>query len=226
MRGEIAVPTVHVLAGLLGEYLHRAGELLMLDVDHRIGTIGGDHPAFPAAIVDGVVRRQVVLRPLGGGQEADVEPVEQRPRLERVGRELFVDRVVIMIRSARIERHVEAEHLAEHMAQPHRRGRAAEEVGMFGERPPCRARIGRRHPGLARHAQVVERHTLRIEHAVDVVIRREQQFGRVRPVGVGREPGRIGMPVRADDRQPGHFGIERTRDAPRAIFRRKQPVGV
>ena len=172
------------------------------------------------------MRRQVVLRPLGGGEEADVEAVEQRPRLERVGRQLRVDRVVIMIGGAGIERHVEAEHLAEHMPQPHRRGRTAEQMGMLGKGAPGSARIGRRHARFVGHAQRVQRHALRIEHAINIVIRREQQFGGVRPVGVGGEPGRIGVPVRADDRQPGHFGIERAGDLPRAVLGREQPVGI
>jgi hypothetical protein len=56
------------------------------------------------------------------------------------------------------------------------------------------------------------------------VIRCEQQLGRVGERLVPGEPLRIGVAVRADDRQVRHFLIQPLRDAARGSVGGKQPV--
>ncbi len=76
MRGEIALPAADILVRQLGEAPHRARELFMLDIDHAVRAIGGDDASLPARGLDGVMRVQIVLRTLGGGEEVDAEPVD------------------------------------------------------------------------------------------------------------------------------------------------------
>jgi hypothetical protein len=61
-RFQIALPAGDVLARDLGEPLEGAAEALVLEVDDRVGAIGGDHVAAPAALADGLV---VLQRPAG-----------------------------------------------------------------------------------------------------------------------------------------------------------------
>ncbi len=86
---QIALPAGDVLARDLGEALEGAAKALVLEVDDRVGAIGGDHVAVPAALADGLVVLQPVLRALGGGQGLDVEAVEQGPGPERLGGQGF-----------------------------------------------------------------------------------------------------------------------------------------
>jgi len=53
----------------------------------------------------------------------------------------------------------------------------------------------------------------------------EQQFRRIAEGRVAREPGRIGMPVRADDRQVGYLLIESARDLALRQVGGEQSVG-
>ncbi len=82
---QIALPAGDVLAADLGEALEGRGTALVLEVDDRVGAIGGDHVAPPAALADGLVVLQPILRALGGGQGLDVEAVEQGPGPEGLG---------------------------------------------------------------------------------------------------------------------------------------------
>ncbi len=97
---------------------------------------------------------------------------------------------------------------------------------MAREEPPRRARIGRRHAVAIGHAKRVERHTLAVEHAIEIMIGGEQQARRVGPRRVVREPARIGVAVRAGDRRIRDRGVERPRDIARYGVGRKQPVRV
>jgi hypothetical protein len=56
---QIALPGGDVLARDLGEALEGAAEALVLEVDDRVGAIGGDHMAAPAALADGLVVLQL-----------------------------------------------------------------------------------------------------------------------------------------------------------------------
>jgi len=69
-------------------------------------------------------------------------------------------------------------------------------------------------------------HAGAVEHPVEVVVGREQQAGGVGEGRVRREPLRVGVAVRADDRQAGHFFVEPARHAPHRRVRREQPIFV
>src|SRR5437868_1846499 len=58
------------------------------------------------------------------------------------------------------------------------------------------------------------------------MVGREQQFRGVGPRFVGREPGRIGVPVRADYRQVLDARIELSGDRTYSRLRGKQPVRI
>ena len=77
-----------------------------------------------------------------------------------------------------------------------------------------------------RVAQFFQPHALRVEHPKQVVIWLEQQLGGVAEGLVERKPGRVGMPVRADDRQVPDARIKLARDAADFLVRRKQTVFV
>ncbi len=76
------------------------------------------------------------------------------------------------------------------------------------------------------NAELLERNALRIEHPEQVVIGSQQQLGRVAERFVAGEPRRIGVTVRADDRQAGDGAIEFARDCAGGGIRGKQPVGM
>ena len=75
---------------------------LELRIDHRIGPIGGDHAALPAADAGSHrVRLRSSSGAFGGGEHLDVEALEQRARAElRLG-EAFADAVEIDDRRSR-----------------------------------------------------------------------------------------------------------------------------
>jgi hypothetical protein len=58
------------------------------------------------------------------------------------------------------------------------------------------------------------------------VVGLEQQLAGVAERVVGREPRRVGMAVRADDRQARHFVVEIARDGPHFRLGREQAIGV
>src|SRR5260221_10982888 len=81
-------------------------------------------------------------RALGGGEDLYPEAVEQGARAVAVGHERLPDEVVDGVGALRVELLADAEHLAQDPVEPQLRGRAAEQVIMFGEQAPCRSRIG------------------------------------------------------------------------------------
>ncbi len=146
-RGQVAGVRAGVLAGPVAEPVHVRRPALELHVHHVVRAERGDHPAArPAPAVGGElgVLREVVQRRLGGGEDLDVEPLEQRPgpevRLGEPGRDLVVDGVG----GARAKRGVHPEHGAEGLLQPEPRRGAPEQVPVRGEAPPDRS--GRRSP--------------------------------------------------------------------------------
>jgi hypothetical protein len=171
------------------------------------------------------MRLERIVRALGGGEEFDSEPVEQRTRAERVGREPLGDAVEIQVARRRIERDVEPEHLGEDVIEPRLRRRAAEQVVVTGERAPGLARVGIGCAVTRRHTEAIERDALAVEHAEQIMVGRQQQAGRVAPARVGREPARIGMAVRRNDRQRRDLRIERACDRALVGIAREQPVG-
>ena len=76
------------------------------------------------------------------------------------------------------------------------------------------------------HAEVGQRHPLRAEHAEHVVVRRYEQLRRIGKRRILGIPARIGVPVRADDRQPSDFGMKAPRHRPGALLDGEQPVRI
>ena len=107
------------------------------------------------------------------------------------------------------------------------RRRAAEQMIVRGERvpdPACVLLDRRAVP--ARDAEVLEPHALAVEHPEHVVIGRDEQRRRIRERRVVGEPLRIGVPVRADDRQVLDRRVEASREVARRRVGGKQPVGM
>ena len=220
--GEIAVPGPAVFAGQLFQPQQVARKPFELGIDHRIGAIGGDDPAVPLAVANGAMVLERIERAFGGGQHLEAIAVEQRPRTEVVARQRLGDDIEIQIAGFRIQPDRQAEHLVEHPVEPHPARRAAKQVVVFGQDTPGGARIG----GASANPQILQLHTLRIEHAEQVMVGHQQQFGGIFERGVLGEPLRIGMPVRADDRQAGDVPIQHLRDGPGRRVRGEQPIGV
>ena len=222
--GEIALPVTGILARDLCKLVQRRLEALMIGIDDRIRAIGRDDAPAPARRLDGLVMVERVGRAFGRSQKFDIEPVEKRTgpvgiRLERV-----IDRVVIGVRGGCIQRLGQPEDIAEHIVQPHAGRCAPEEIVILREGPPGLARIGAGLARLARHPQRIEAHALAVQHAVDVMIRRKEEFGRIAERGVIGKPGRVRMPVRADDRQVPYLPVEPSRNGPLAVLGREQAV--
>ncbi len=165
---------------------------------------------------------QGVERALGGGDDFDAEALEQCARAESIARQCLGDCVVIAVCRCGIEPDVDSECLGKHPVEPQPRGCAAEQVVMPGEQPPGRARV---RAGIA-DPQRLQRHALRIKHAKHIMVRRQQQFGGIAEGFVAREPARIGVAVRADDRQAGDRGVKLARQRPRRRIGGEQTVGM
>ena len=58
------------------------------------------------------------------------------------------------------------------------------------------------------------------------MVRHDQQLGRVGEGRVAGKPGRIGVAVRADDRESFHLGEKRAGDGAGALLGGEQPIGV
>lgn len=227
MGGEITLPASDILAGQGPEADEVVVKALEVRVHHRVGAVGRDDLARPAAILNGSVMRQVVQRPLGRGDHLDPIPFEQGAGPERLGLQGRVDDIIVVVRRLGRQANVQAEHLCIDPVVPDARRRPAEQVVALSEVSPDHAGVGLDRPAVgARHAQVLQLHALAVEHAKDIVVRGDQQFGRILPVLVQGEPGGIGMAVRADDRQVLDLGVEPSGDGPGGRVGREQAVGV
>ncbi len=70
------------------------------------------------------------------------------------------------------------------------------------------------------------RDSLAVEHAEHVVVRRDEERGRIREWRVVGEPLRIGVAVRAHDRETGHSRVEPARQRARCRVRGKQSIRI
>ena len=168
---------------------------------------------------------EFVERAFGGRDGFDAEGLEKGPR--PVGRlcQCPGHDVVGGIGIGRRQALLEAEQACEGMIQPEPRGGAAEQVVMRGKTPPDGTRIGLdRRPVAGRHTQILHAQPLSIEHAEDIVVRHDEQLGRIKEGLVFGIPARVGMAVGRDDRQAGDAVIEPAGDGPRGLGRGKQPV--
>jgi hypothetical protein len=69
-------------------------------------------------------------------------------------------------------------------------------------------------------------HSLAIKHAIQIVVRGEQQVHGIAERLVIGEPGRIGVAMRADDRQVAYRRVQRARQRARPDVGRKKAVRV
>src|SRR5579859_7610853 len=95
VRAQIAGKARDILARYLPEAAEIVGEARRLRVHHRIGAVGGDDAALPAALPDRLVMVERIERALGGGDQFDAEALIERARAEGVGLQCGVDGVVI-----------------------------------------------------------------------------------------------------------------------------------
>ena len=180
VRAQIAGKRRHVLARRLAEAREIVGESLLLGIDHRVGAIGGDHPALPAARADRAVMIERIERALGGGDHLDAEAIEQRARAEGGGLQRRVDHVVIRSAVAASSRTSMPNTSANTQSSHSARRRAAEQMIMLGEEPPdSRGSVAVGAAVAGRHAERLERHALAIEHAEDIMVGHEQQLRRI-----------------------------------------------
>jgi hypothetical protein len=122
---------------------------------------------------------------------------------------------------------LEAEDIREHLVEPQRGWRTAEQVVVAGEQAPRRPRIRAAVPSVnARNAERFQRDALAVEHAVEIVIRDEQQARGVLPRRVGGKPGRVGVAVRTQDGQIACAGEDPASDFAQPGVRREEPVRV
>jgi hypothetical protein len=170
---------------------------------------------------------EIVERTLRRCQDLDIEALEEPARPELGIRQLFADTVEVKIRRLRPERHGHGKQRLERMVEPEPGRCGAKQVIMLGETPPYLAAVGfasfARKPG---DAEIVEAHALAHQHAQHVMVRHDKQFGGIGEGFVAREPARIGMAVRADDRQVADKPIEPARQRAGARLDRKQTVFV
>src|SRR5882672_3170675 len=140
----------------------------MFRIDDRVGTVGSDHPAAPAARPDRAMMLERVDGRFSGRQYLYVEALEERARTELGHRELGTYRVEIVIRGIRIEPHIDAEHFHEHVFEPHRGRGAGEQVIVTREQAPGGARFRARRAAFGGDTEILERDALTVEHAEQV----------------------------------------------------------
>src|SRR5438105_14052014 len=85
MRAQITTPGRDILACHLPEPFKLANEAGGLGIEHGIGTIGSDHASGPPALANRLVMIERVERAFGGGDELDVEALEQGARAKAGG---------------------------------------------------------------------------------------------------------------------------------------------
>gem|GEM_PF-793842 len=222
---EVSPPGQRVLAGQPAKLLEVAAEARGIGIDHGIRAEGGHHPAGPAGLPDRAVMVERVEGALGGCQRLDAEALEQRPGPELGAGQAVGDAVVDGVGIRRGQPLGDAEHLGQRMLPPQPARGGAESVPVRGDGAPDPARVGLHGPAVEpRHAEILQPDTLAVQHAQHVVVRDHQQLGRVRERRVIGEPCRIGVAVRADDRQAGDLGIQPPRDRAIPGIRREQAI--
>ena len=98
---------------------------------------------------------------------------------------------------------------------------------VLGEPAPDFSRFGLDRAAVdSRHAEVLEAHVLTVEHAMHIVVGNDEQPRRIGEGRIVREPLRVGVAVRAEDRQPGDRSVEPARDVARLAVGGEQSVWV
>ena len=155
----------------------------------------------------------------------DVETVKERPgpelRFQKHRRQPVVDLVGV----GRIESLIDAEEKIENVFQPHPGGGPPEKVIMFREEAPDFPGIGfDRPPVLSGNAQFFHRDAPAVKHPEDIVIRDQEQLGRIGKGGIVRKPARIGVAVGADDGKILDLAVQPMGDLPPDRIARKESI--
>ena len=154
MRIQIAIPGAGVAAGDLAQLVEIFGKAVEVRVDDTVWPVGGDDPALPAAVPDLGMPFQIVERAFGGGDNLDVEALEEGARAEAVLGQTVGDPVVMRIGIGGVKQFLDAEQGLQHIVEPQARRRATEQMIVFGEATPDRAALGfNRRPVKARPPQ-------------------------------------------------------------------------
>ncbi len=118
MGVEIALPAPDILSGQKAELSQRRRELLVLGIDDDVGTVRGNHTATPTAVAYFLVRLEPVGGRLGGGEDLDVELVEEGPWAEGGRTEGLTNGVEVVVGSGLIQQSVEMKYLGKHVVEP------------------------------------------------------------------------------------------------------------
>jgi len=205
----------------VGQCTELADELRpAVSVDVRDGVRAeGRHD--PAGQVGGQLRvlGEVVGGRVGGGDQLDVEPIQQRSRPEAGLRDPRHDLVVQLVGGLRGRVHRQPEHLRELVLQPVAARRAEEEVPVGAELAPDLPRLGGVPAVAAGESELVGGDALGDQHPGHVVVRHDQQLGRVAERRVGGEQPDVDVTVQAQQRQVLRRGVDPAGDVPRGAGR-------
>jgi hypothetical protein len=172
------------------------------------------------------VAGEVVQRVVGGGEDFDVEVLEQlawpEPRLLQLG----ADGVIGGVRRRGTGLLGQAENALELVAQPVAGRRSLEQWPRGAELAPDAAGLGRRSGGGGGGTQPLQRHAAGVDQAGDVVVRADQQRGGIRKRGVVFDDGCINVAVRRNDGEVLDPLQQRAGNTARSGIRGEEPVGV
>ena len=154
------------------------------------------------------------------------ELVQQRARLEGVGGQLGVDRVVDLVGVVGRGALVDAEDVDQLHLHPVLHRRAAEQLVVRGEDAPRLAGLFVAELAADRDAEVGQVDALAVQDAVHVVVGREQQVGRVPERDVVGDPHRGHVPVGRDDGEVLDLLVQLAGDRARLRLCREQAIGV
>src|SRR5216683_7600057 len=136
---------------------------------------------------------------IGGGQDLDVELVEEGARTKLRALQLLCNDLVVFVRVFCAQSFGESKLIFQSVVEPETGRGAAEQIVVFCEDAPDLAGIGLLAAVDLRNAQGFERNTLRIEHAEDVVVGLNQEGGRIGKGFVESKPAWVGVTVRGDE---------------------------
>ena len=222
--GEVAGVAGGAVARCRDEPVHIRGPGGVCDVQVGVGPESGQDASVERGVLgDRRVAGQGVQGVVRGGEDLDVEVLEQLPRPEARLLQPGGDRVVAGIGGVGADLLVEAEDALELGAEPVPGGGSFEQGPGPAELAPDGA--GVRFRGV-RCPQPVQRNAAGVDQPGDVVVRADQQRCRVREGGVVLDDGGVNVPVRGDDGEVLDPAQQFARNAARSGIRGQEPVGV
>ncbi len=224
-RLDVALVGSRVHAGDLAQAVHVRNPRVLQRLQVLVRTEGGDHLGVDLIDVrDLRVHLQIVTGIVRGGDELDPEALEELARAVVIRLQERIDAVIDLIRRLRRGSDIDIEDILHLRLEPVLHLRATELLPQAAEDPETLAGVRIAELRTHRDAEFLQPHPVRVEEAVHVVVRGEQQFCGVLEGRVLRKPLRRHVPMRGDDRQVLHRVIELPRDLPQAGFRREQAV--